>query len=198
MRLYSYLDDTYLVLPAQLATAALHRLAELLEPLGLELNGRKTHVWSPTRPQAVPPELRAHFVPALPVLGTHLRARGDVADAPFELGQNNGLEQAAGRLTQLWDALRPLGKRTVGEHGLSLQATGSLLRTYAGAASQHVLRALLASEAEAARYDATLAGYWEELARRPLDATAREFLSLPLKLFDATLLWATARRAAAF
>jgi hypothetical protein len=132
------------------------------------------------------------------VLGAHLRARGDVADAPFELGQNSGLEQAAGRLTQLWNALRPLGKRTVGEHGLSLQATGSLLRTYAGAASQHVLRAQLAGKAEAARYDATLAGYWEELAGRPLDAAAREILGLPLKLSGAGLQWATTRRAAAF
>ena len=81
---------------------------------------------------------------ALPVLGARMKASGDQADAPFLLGrQEGGLDAATGRLPSLWQALWPLM-----QSGLQRQAAGNLLSAYAGAASQHALRAAFVDNQE--------------------------------------------------
>ena len=50
-RLLSFLDDTYLVLRKELALLALTGFQQAVAPLGMELNPRKTLVWSPSGPQ---------------------------------------------------------------------------------------------------------------------------------------------------
>ena len=140
-RLFSYLDDTYLVVRADLGVLALAGLNRVLAPLGLELNTRKTQVWSPAGAQAVEPELAGHVVPVLPALGTKLRAPGDADDAALTLGgEGCGLDQATTRLQQIFARLQEL------RESLSKQARAALLTTYAGNASQHNLQLALATD----------------------------------------------------
>ena len=145
-RLYSYLDDTYLVVEAGLAVEALTALERALAPWGLRLNATKTTAWSPAGIAVLPPPLQRHYAASLSVLGKHLRPRGNAEDNPAALGPPaNSLAQAADRLRKLWDTLQRLQKT-----GLTKQATGALLRAYAGAASQRALRQARASDAAAA------------------------------------------------
>ena len=133
-RMYSYLDDTYLVASASAVVLALAGLREMLAPFGLDLNVRKTMVWSPSGMRAIPAELAQHAVPVLPVLGAHLRSRGDAAEAPEKLGGGSSLGEATDRLRGLWANLQRLRHA-----GLSAQGVGAFLRTYAGSASQLTL-----------------------------------------------------------
>ena len=193
-KLYSYLDDTYVVVEPTLAQVALAGLEKALEPLGLELNPSKTAVWSPTGRAAVLPGLQGNWVSSLPVLGSHLKTQGDRDQAPHQLGtQGSGLPEAEQRLRKLWSGLQPLQ-----EAGLKRQAAGALLRTYAGAASQHSLQLAQASEAEAKSYDDTLRTAWEQLAGRPLGEEAALRLGLPVRLGGAGVQWAGSRRHAAY
>jgi len=192
-KLYSYLDDTYLVVDSELAVLALGGLAKALEPLGLELNPTKTLVWSPAGMTAVLPELHSCYTHALPVLGAHLSTRGDAEDAPHYLGRaSSGLVEATSRLSKLWENL----KRLQGA-GLKRQAEAALLKTYAGLASQHALQLSLASDTEAQNYDCALKGAWETLAGRSLDETATLRLGLPAKLGGVGVQWASSRKNAA-
>ena len=193
-RLYSYLDDTYVVVDAPLAALALAGLSKALEPLGLVLNVSKTAVWSPVGRAAVLPELQSSWVDTLPVLGAYLKTRGDADDAPHRLGQAaSGLPEATRRLETLWGGLQSLL-----EAGLKRQAAGALLRTYAGAASQHSLQLSHAAEAETLQYDNALKAAWETLAGRTLDDTELQRLGLPAKLGGAGVQWAGGRRHAAY
>jgi len=193
-KLYSYLDDTYLVVDSELAALALGGLGKALEPLGLELNPTKTLVWSPAGVTAVLPELRSCYTAALPVLGAHLRTQGDAEDAPHFLGRGNGgLLEATDRLGKLWENLQRLQKA-----GLKRQAAGALLRTYAGPASQHALQLTLASDAEAYNYDCALKDAWETLAGRGLGETETLRLELTTKLGGVGVQWASSRKNAAF
>ena len=72
-RLFSFLDDTYLVVKKPLALLALTALQQALAPLGLQLNQRKTVVFSPSGQQGLPAELSSHCVDSLPALEAHLR-----------------------------------------------------------------------------------------------------------------------------
>ena len=117
-QLFSYLDDTYLVVSKDLLLLALTGLAEAVRPFGLELNPRKTFVWSPSGAAGLPDEAAAHWTDSLPVLGAHLRCRGDAEDAPLTLGAGaTSLKDATSRLQQLWAQLQRLQKA-----GLSKQA----------------------------------------------------------------------------
>ena len=101
-KLYSYLDDTYVVVDATLCALALDKLKEALAPLGLELNATKTQVWLPAGRISIPLELQSDYVNALPVLGSQLKTQGDSDDAPYLLGQTaGGLDEATGRLSKL-------------------------------------------------------------------------------------------------
>ena len=192
-KLYSYLDDTYLVVCPAHAQQALHGLQDALATLGLSLNHTKTQAWSPAGVASLPLPLQSYHTAALPVLGKHLRTGGDADGSPVNLGQPGaGLQQATQRLGEL---SRKLQLRRA---GLKKQAAGALLRTYAGAASQHALRTGLAGEQECTDYDTLLSDCWAELAGRNLDDTAKTLLGLPTKLGGVGIQYATARRNAAF
>ena len=142
-----------------------------------ELNAAKTAVWSPAGRSAVDRALVSNWLDKLPVLGTHLRAQGDSDEAAHLLGHgSNGLPEATQRLRKLWSGLQEL----LGA-GLKRQAAAALLRTYAGAASQHALQLTHATEADALHYDSTLKAAWESLAGRTLDDTASKRLGVPAK-----------------
>lgn len=193
-KLYSYLDDTYLVVCSAHAHQALQGLQDALATLGLSLNHTKTQAWSPAGATALPLALQRYYTPTLPVLGKHLRTSGDTNSSPVNLGQPGaGLQQTTQRLGELWVKLQQLQKA-----GLKKQAAGALLRTYAGAASQHALRTGLAGEQECRDYDELLSGCWAELAGRSFDDTAKTLLGLPTKLGGVGVQYATARRNAAF
>ena len=188
--LYSYLDDTYLVVSPSVAALALAGLSRALEPLGLHLNPSKTMIWSLAGIHNVPAELRSKAVPALPVLGAHLRTPGDTETAPVLLGEEGAaLANVTARFSKLWDGLKAL----IGK-GLKRQAIGALLRAYAGPASQHALQLLPAQDGEVASYDRALKAAWSNLADRPLDDEACQRAGLPLKQGGAGVQWASARR----
>ena len=193
-RLYSYLDDTYVVVDAAYSLLAVAGFKEAVEQLGMELNESKTAVWCPAGRTGVPAELRPYYKEALPVLGSVLKAQGDSDDAPYLLGQTGGgLEEATRRLGKLWATLQRLHAA-----GLKKQQVGALLRTYAGAASQHALQLALASDTETNNYDEQLAAAWTSLTERRLDETTKLRLGLPTRLGGAGLQWAHTRRYAAF
>ena len=148
-KLYSYLDDTYLVVDKALAAQALGALSQTLATLGLNLNPRKSLVWCPAGTTTLPGELAAHAVAALPVLGSYLRCPGDGGETPHNLGQSNAsLDEATQRLATLHNTLCGLMRA-----GLKKQAAAALLRSYVGSASQHALRLTLATVDQAQRYD---------------------------------------------
>ena len=193
-KLYSYLDDTYLVVDRALAAQALEALGRALAPLGLDLNPWKTLVWCPAGTATLPVELAPHATAALPVLGSYLRCHGDLGETPHNLGQSGtSLDDATLRLSTLSNTLGRLRKA-----GLKRQAAAALLRSYAGSASQHALRLTLATAEQAQRYDEQLARSWGELAERPLDDTALALLGLPAKLGGVGAHYAKDRRCAAF
>ena len=193
-KMYSYLDDTYLVVSKQCAVLALTGLSQELGRIGLELNPSKTVAWSPGGVDALPLELQPHFVPTLPVLGAHLLSPGDVTDATLQLGGHGAdLARAGRRLEQLWQRLTKLHKA-----GLKAQAVAALLKTYAGPASQYNLQLNLATSDEVQAYDTQLVGYWEFLTCRTLPAEAQTRLGLPAKLGGCGVQFASTRRNAAF
>lgn len=123
-KLYSYLDDTYLVVAKEFAVLALSCLQEALRPLGLELNPKKTFVWSPNGREALPQELRSHFVKTLPVLGARLLSPGDREETPLQLGGDGaGLGAGTRRLEKVWQQLWKLQKA-----GLAKQVAAALLK----------------------------------------------------------------------
>ena len=193
-KVYSFLDDTYLVVDKRFASLALQWLGEAVVPLGLTLNNRKTVVWSPTGTEGLPLELLVNYQPSLPVLGKHLSSQGDTVEAPVNFGANaaSSLSEATARLSTLWNKLAPLLQA-----GLSRQAAGALLRTYAGAASQYSLQLEAASEADADTYDAALVHCWEQLADRSLTEEAKTRLGLPARLGGCGVQFAATRKHAA-
>ena len=191
-KLYSYLDDAYVVVKADLA--ALTGVASVLQPLGLALNPTKTQAWCPSGRAMVAPELQCYYTDSLPVLGSQLKAPGDTDEAPHRLGQGgSGLAEATQRLDKLLNNLRPLVTA-----GLKRQAAGALFKAYAGPASQHVLQMAHATEEEAKAYDDKLRSVWQTLLERTLDDRATLRLGLPTRLSGAGLQWAETRRHAAF
>jgi hypothetical protein len=193
-RVYSYLDDIYIVVESSLAPLALTALQRALGTVGLDLNPTKTMVWSPGGVQAVPAELQAHWVNSLPCLGAKLRSPGEEAESPVQLGETSGSLRLAGeRLAEVWAGLLKMHKA-----GLPRQAMAALLRTYAGPASQHALRLQQSSDDDTQAYDAQLAAIWSQLLERPLDDAALARLGLPSRMGGCGVQWAQTRRHAAF
>ena len=193
-KIYSYLDDTYVVIKSEHAEWAVEVLQKELDKLGLELNPRKTLVWSPAGAAAVSGRLAGCVVQELPVLGAYMRAPGDTQEAPHLLGAaQSGLDVVTGRLGHLYASLKALQKE-----GLKKQAVAALLHGYAGSASQHALRQALVTEAEASRYDDKLRQCWADLAERPLDQTGQALLGIPAKLGGIGAQYAEDRRYAAY
>ena len=78
-----------------------------------------------------------------------------------------------------------------------MQKAGALLRTYAGASSQHALRLERATDEQTQAYDTQLLTCWTELLERPLTENDLDRLALPLKLGGLGLQLARTRRNAA-
>ena len=193
-RLYSYLDDTYVVVESRYAFQTLQGLQSVLTPLGLELKPSKTFVWCPAGAAMLPADVAAHSITELPVLGAYLRSHGDAEGTPHQLGRAEpSIPEAIDKLKSLCDTLKRLQAA-----GLKRQAAAALIKSYAGPASQHALRLSLATEAEAMPYDEQLRTCWSELSERNLDQTSQELLGLPVKLGGVGAQFATDRRCAAF
>ena len=105
----------------------------------------------------------------------------------------SGLNEVTKRLKSVWEALTRLQKA-----GLSRQATASLLRSYAVAASQYALQLQLPTQESVQEYDGTLLKCWQELADRSLDNNSQERLGLPLRYGGCGAQYASTRRYAAY
>ena len=194
-KLFSYLDDTYLVIAKEVAARTLAALEQAFEPLGLKLNPTKTKLWSPSGRDGLPPQLYPHYTDALPVLGGELTtSEGHRDGALVHLGGHaNGLEEVTERLREVWTALTKLSKA-----GLTRQAVAALLRNYAGPASQFVLQLEQPSDAQVLAYDNLLTSIWETLADRSFSDAAKQRLGLSTKLGGCGAQFAETRRHAAF
>ena len=194
-KMYAYLDDIYLVVEASLAGEALAALQRALDPCGLKLNHSKTAAWSPSGQAVLPESVRSCGVDDLPVLGKHLKARGDHSESPVSLGvpSETCLAGASRRLSDIQAGLQRLQKA-----GLTKKAAAALLRTYAGAASQHSLRLELASDADTEAYDVQIQQCWAEMLERDLGANSQEILGLPSRLGGIGVQYASTRRFAAY
>ena len=193
MRLFAYLDDMYIVCSRDASMAILCALEEALDATGLKLNPGKTELWCPSGVAAIPSVLPGKRCATLAVLGAALKTAGDSEEAPVAAhGSGKALHEATQRLSAFWAKLQPLLKA-----GLKEQKTAALLRTYAGASSQHALRLERATEEHTDAYDKQLLTCWRELLDRPLEEDSLERLGLPLKLGGLGLQLAKTRRNAA-
>ena len=194
-KMYSFLDDTYVVVSRGLAVIALRGLQQALRPLDMELHPGKTKVWFWNGSADLPPELAGNFVDSLPVLGAHLKAPGDRQDAPVHLGTaaGQGLTQATRKLSDLGQVLQRLQGG-----GLSKQAAGALFKTYAGAASQYPLQLEHVTASDAQAYDDVLLRCWSRLAGREFNDAAKVRLCLPARLGGCGVQTAMVRRNAAY
>lgn len=220
--LVAFLDDTFLVQDVGHMEQAWQDVHQVWAAAGLPLNAGKCRQWLPNGPAATlatppaaanPPTPTQTAVqdqpqnapprglpplppvtPTLPLLGGHLRTAGDTEDAPTNLGAPAGsdLDAATARLQGLWDRLTKLLTA-----GLSKHVAGALLRSYAGAASQFVLRLSAATPRSVEGYDAALRGIWSQLLQRPLAADDWARACLPCKLGGLGLQSAESRAAAA-
>ena len=189
-RLFAYLDDMYIVCSRDASLAVLCALEEALNAAGLKLNPTKTNSWCPLGVQGIPPTLPGGRCNTLKVLGGALKKPGHAEDEPVAAhGAGTALEETTQRLARFWDKLKGTG--------LSKQKTAALLRTYAGASSQHALRLEKASQQQADAYDAQLLTCWSDLLERPLTEDSLDRLGLPLKLGGLGLQLARTRRNAA-
>ena len=170
-------------------------LQQCLGTLGLQLNAAKTKVWSAAGREALLPVLLPYYTPALPVLGAVMKASDDNEEGSvLHLGgEPSGLDEVTKRLKSVWQTLTRLQKA-----GLSRQATASLLRSYAGAASQYALQLQLPTQESVQEYDGTLLKCWQELADRSLDNNSQERLGLPLRYGGCGAQYASTRRYAAY
>eukprot|EP00969_Alexandrium_andersonii_P201132 8886070-Alexandrium_andersonii.AAC.1 len=81
---------------------------------------------------------------------------------------------ATDRLVKTFDAIEELRLAGLSEHW-----AGVLLKQYAGAASQYVLRLGAAAVEEAQKYAAALRQAWSELVGRPIHELAWKCMCLP-------------------
>ena len=195
----SYLDDVYVVTAPEHAARALEAAARLLGEVGLELNGAKTKVWTPTLGAPAPAGLEGcRRVPGLPCLGSTLPfvrlLAGDGA------GAFPDLDRAEGEFPNAGAALAAVSARLLQlrQHGLTRQSALLLHRNYANGAVTHLLRARLTSREHCEAWDSTVLGFLQAELGRDLGAEQRLVAFLPLRDGGLGLESAEARRCAAF
>ena len=194
-KVYSYLDDTYLVVAKEHAALALAGLEEAFGRIGLQLNPAKTKVWSPAGRAAIQASLIRHYTDTLPVLGAGLGNNSANVEEPLLRlgGEPTGLTQVTQRLKGVWQTLSRLQAA-----GLTRQAVAALLKNYAGAASQYTLQLETPRQNEVEEYDNLLTECWQTLADRTLTQESKERLGLPQKMGGCGVQYASTRRHAAF
>jgi len=193
----SYLDDVYLVTTPERAHAAAAAAARLMGEVGLELNGAKTKVWTPTPETAVPGLDACRRVPRLPCLGSTLPfIRMLAGDGE---GEHADLDRAEGDLARAGVALAAVTARLLElrRHGLTRQSAVLLHRNYVNGAVTHLLRARLLGAAECVAWDTAALAFLEAELGREFAEAQRVVAFLPFKLGGLGLASAEARRCAA-
>jgi hypothetical protein len=198
---YAYLDDVFVVIEAEHTTAAASLAAVALGRVGLSLEPSKTKVWTPEADVILPAAAAEWRRTELTCLGNTL---------PFVKASQDLSQEADGAtrvpLGSVADpspvkaALDGLSEKLAGlqAKGLRKQSVWVLFRTYVNGASNHVLRACLASSDWCEQYDAAVVSFVERLVEAPLDGTQRAQLWLPLKHGGLGLGSACLRRSAAY
>jgi len=149
---------------------------EAFGSIGLEVKPSKTQVWCALRDR-LPQSLQTYFVEEFKVLKKALRVPGDLEH------QGAGIQGASGTLDKEMQRLDALTSRllVLVQNGLDLQTAFSLLRSYAGPASQYALRTSSVTELSARAYDVHLAVCWSRLLGRDVSADEPR-LFLPLRM----------------
>ena len=130
-----YLDDCYVVARPGVMEEVLAKVFEEFGQLGLETKASKTKTWS-SQPSQLPLSLQQTYSEPFGMLKQTLQAPGDTEHQGVRLrGGLISLESETLRLQQMTARLQALV-----QNGLDLQTAVSLLRSYAGPASQYALR----------------------------------------------------------
>lgn len=173
---YMYLDDCYIVALPDVMERIVQYVQVVFSEIGLELNVQKTQAWC-LRQTDLPQSLQPHYREDFKVLKRALRVPGDADHQGIPIvSPQSTLQNEIVRLQRLTQALAKAVK-----NGLDLHTSLSLLRVYAGPASQYTLRTCQVSSAAAAEYDAALAKAWSDLLGREI-STEEPRLWLPLRM----------------
>ena len=158
---YMYLDDCYVVAHPGVIGQILDFAVAEFGGIGLEVNPAKTVAWCSSR-DSLPVPLQACYQETLRVLKRSLKVPGDVEH------QGLPLSTAQGNLDCEVERFQRLTRRLIDlvASGLDLQTAVSMLRSYAGPASQYSLRSTTVGEAAASFYDTALAKSWSDLLGR--------------------------------
>ena len=174
--LYMYLDDIYILADPAYIHTVMDFAVEAFGSIGLEVKPSKTQAWCALRDR-LPQSLQTYFVEEFKVLKKALTVPGDLEH------QGAGIQGASGTLDKEMQRLDALTSRllVLVQNGLDLQTAFSLLRSYAGPASQYALRTSSVTELSARAYDVHLAVCWSRLLGRDVSADEPR-LFLPLRM----------------
>ena len=155
------------------------RVEELWARLGLSLNAGKTKIWAPSDETGsqIPEQWRTYRVPALKVLGQHVRVKVDSEGAPFCLGSAPSLQQYVENPRSLQQKLFQLNR-----DGLEAAIVHQVWLYASGGAVTHLLATTRYAAAELAQMDALQKVHVEWITERVDDSQAMQLARLPLRM----------------
>ena len=136
-RVFAYLDDIAVAVPAGFAEEAATIVQEEMQKVGLTINAGKTQAWTRNPAVALPASLANCRVQSLRVLGANVAWLDDDESRVLLHNTESGLAQ----LVAARDFVARL--QELGRAGLSKRTCFILLRTYAQGCVTHMLRANL-------------------------------------------------------
>ena len=175
-RVFSYLDDVMVVVPAGIAERAVGVVTGRLSSAGLSVNAAKTEAWKPDPATRLPASLQALQVARCTVLGSTapwLDQEGDFST----LGVHSHAEG-----NKVVDSARAFSAklRELVAGGLGTRTAFLLLQAYSQGHVAHLLRANYEDSDWPKRFDDVILEALERLVERPLDQgqRAQAFLKL--------------------
>lgn len=176
-RLFSYLDDITVAVPAALSEQALGIVHEEITRVGLVLNRAKTQAWTADPLTPLPQTIVAQRVPTLTCLGNTVSWYDQEDDDEGRVNVQSGSD-GKDALSKAEAFAANLARLKAG--GLSTESALTLLRTYAQGCSTHLLRANFESS-WVDKLDAVLFGSLEMVVGFALDESQRVQATLRLK-----------------
>ena len=188
-RVFSYLDDVMVVIPAAFAETALNAVVTELEGVGLTVNADKTAVWTKDPLTPLPPRLQRLRVTQCEVLGA--TAPWLDTDGDFSRVRIHNFTDSS----KVLDSARTFVAKVaeLRKAGLGAKVAFLVLQAFSHGHVTHVLRANYECSGWAKQFDDVLVGGVESLVGSSLREDQRE--QLFLRLADGGLGFASAAQA---
>ena len=176
----AYMDDLYVVCPAEVGTAAMQAVEWAAAQANLRLNAKKTQVWCAAGRGDLPAALAPYSVLALPMLGHTLERDPELFRPPVLGDTAGGWHAMSVKVGTHFEKLLALRR----EGGLPAHLTQHLLRLVATTVPQHLLRGSWVPDSMTAAFDTATLAAWTELLSPPTPLTPAQVqqLWLPTKL----------------